>query len=543
MATATITPRRRLTIKPPEMGQLPETVRVEPKPLSRESLRAGKWVYIVDDSESMCLAEKRILDGPYKERVRYCTDPVKALAEAAELAKKGELHLLVLDMQMPGLSGGDLALRLSNLKGVRVPIVVVSGGQGHGKWAEFNAKLTGAHSMADLDEAAGEALSRTGRYPLGYVPKEDVVLHPERLVNGLDSMLRAQTMGARWEPKLLEMATTIETASALNIPEGKLDPLIVMASDEILAFVSANRAFQEKLRKAVSEEKPLPGKEQELKDLMDGGGGEWGIKNQFTSTWDHTYPEIRDSLVVRRMDIEHWAHGIMGSRGMQRYLNDLMGVCTCFDDKYDKDAPVRVLIDEEFGPAMERFKERFYSVSGRMIDLSHAEDMTVDTMAAELMGRAGKKGKLDFLKNADSKPLKVEGNRQALTESMQLAIDNACKAVAREDEGVVRLGLGRRRVLDIDHPDIRKHFIAKGYSDEDEIGFVEVSDNGPGFPEGVLEAWRGHKTVRRGGTGEPSQGLDLIRRRIRAVNGGDVAIDSSPQGSKVTLYFGMKPRE
>jgi signal transduction histidine kinase len=59
---------------------------------------------------------------------------------------------------------------------------------------------------------------------------------------------------------------------------------------------------------------------------------------------------------------------------------------------------------------------------------------------------------------------------------------------------------------------------------------VTVSDDGPGIPEGAVE--RG-----RSGVGSTGLGLDIARRTAEA-SGGSMRVDTSPQGTTVTLELG-----
>ncbi len=75
--------------------------------------RGSETVLLVEDEKSVCITTQIFLED-LGYNVLVAEDPKKALLLAAE--HRGEIHLLITDVIMPGMSGRDLANRLTELR-------------------------------------------------------------------------------------------------------------------------------------------------------------------------------------------------------------------------------------------------------------------------------------------------------------------------------------------------------------------------------------------------------------------------------------------
>ncbi len=78
-------------------------------------------IFVVDDDRSMCQATQRLLSAAGFQTRTFCS--AEALLESGSV---GEAACLVLDINLPGLSGFELATRLGGNGAREVPVVFVT---------------------------------------------------------------------------------------------------------------------------------------------------------------------------------------------------------------------------------------------------------------------------------------------------------------------------------------------------------------------------------------------------------------------------------
>jgi CheY-like chemotaxis protein len=99
------------------MSSMPAPSPIRPTPL------AGRHVLVVDDSRPMRLLTRRIL-----ELSGATVDQAETGEEALMKGVQPGYDLMLIDLELPGISGAAVAQRLRD-RGVRVPLIAVSGHQ------------------------------------------------------------------------------------------------------------------------------------------------------------------------------------------------------------------------------------------------------------------------------------------------------------------------------------------------------------------------------------------------------------------------------
>jgi two-component system, cell cycle sensor histidine kinase and response regulator CckA len=124
---------------------LPRFAPTPPAPIPEApSPERGEMVLVVDDEETLRTLMARILRGQ-GFTVLETSDPFHALRLAEEV--KADLSLLVTDVELPGLSGGELSERIESLcPGIRILLV-----SGYPQSAAVRAKVA-ARRVAFLDK-------------------------------------------------------------------------------------------------------------------------------------------------------------------------------------------------------------------------------------------------------------------------------------------------------------------------------------------------------------------------------------------------------
>lgn len=89
----------------------------EPAPGSTPAARTRKWILVVDDDPGV----RRLLTTVL-EATGYVVVAARDGLEATDLARQLRPHLVILDLRMPGMSGGELLRSLG-----QTPIIVLSG--------------------------------------------------------------------------------------------------------------------------------------------------------------------------------------------------------------------------------------------------------------------------------------------------------------------------------------------------------------------------------------------------------------------------------
>ena len=120
------------------LPRLVDTAKLSVPPLVVESIPRGtETILIVEDEEPL-----RMLARTCLESNGYSVLDAPHAAAALELARKqrGSIHLLLTDVVMPGMSGRELAERLSAQREIKV--LYMSG---------YNSDLTYHHGSLDLD--------------------------------------------------------------------------------------------------------------------------------------------------------------------------------------------------------------------------------------------------------------------------------------------------------------------------------------------------------------------------------------------------------
>lgn len=99
-------------------------------------------IVIVDDTEDVCFMLERIVDELYGEEVEIRT--FLSSQEAWDYVTHNEVHILISDLELPGLHGVDLLQKVSNLnRGIQT--IIVTGHEGFGM--EFECFMNGAEGF------------------------------------------------------------------------------------------------------------------------------------------------------------------------------------------------------------------------------------------------------------------------------------------------------------------------------------------------------------------------------------------------------------
>jgi CheY-like chemotaxis protein len=128
---------------------------------SEDHMADKKRILVIDDEEDICIYSKSILEKTKRFQVLFAT---KA-AEGINLAKTAQPNLIILDVFMPDMDGGDVANYLSNDKSTaHIPILF----------------LTALATKADVEESAGNIAGRQ------FLAKP---VTASELINRIDSIL------------------------------------------------------------------------------------------------------------------------------------------------------------------------------------------------------------------------------------------------------------------------------------------------------------------------------------------------------------------
>jgi CheY-like chemotaxis protein len=86
-------------------------------------MAARPRILVIDDEEDICIFSKSILERTDKFAVEYSTDA----AAGIQMAKTNQPDLILLDINMPGMDGGEVAQTLRDFKATSaIPIVFLT---------------------------------------------------------------------------------------------------------------------------------------------------------------------------------------------------------------------------------------------------------------------------------------------------------------------------------------------------------------------------------------------------------------------------------
>ncbi len=508
--------RRRAESSAGVAGELPGTLDT-PETLAgyRAALREGKSVYVVDDSRSTCESHKAVLDGPFAGQVSFQTDPGKAVDDVALRAAEGRVHALVLDMDMPAVSGREVAVRLAK-RGIFIPFVIVSGGQGSEETRRFLGAVSAAKSRQELESAVDARLKGTGGVAFAYVRKEDTVLAPGLLVDAVDAMLLAGRRGVS-NLDLMVKATKVEQPSLLGLGLGDKERICAGLADEALAMYSAHHRFSNRMDALAKAEKPQTGEKDRVKRDLKRLRDHWYFPD------DVSYEKIR-AAAEKKDDWGYFRHDLLGSRGMHGIFDAMRGLRHGFAEG----SGARAEVERQF-TLLTRLLVRFRNLEDRL------------TGYGQMSREVSKTVKV--LGSVEKVPLEVTGevsigddDGRILHMALSQAIVNAGHAVKGREGGRVIAELGRVRVADIGSERVRAILEGKGHGHESEVGYVAISDNGPGISQEIVEAWRRGEEVTSTKTGVRAEGIALMRDVMGDIDGA-ADLENTGSGTKATLYF------
>ena len=497
-------------------GELPGTLEAsEALERYRAGLREDKSVYVVDDSRSTCESHKAVLDGPFAGRVSFETDPGKAVDDVALRAAKGQVHALVLDMDMPTVSGRELAVRLAE-RGIFIPFVIVSGGQGSEETRRFLGAVSASKSRQELESLVDARLKGTGGVAFAYVRKEDTVLEPRLLLDAVDAMLLAGRKGVS-NLDLMVKATKVEQPSLLGLGLGEKERICASLADEALAMYSAHNRFINRMEDFAKTDKPLPGEEdtvgRDLKRLRD----HWYFPD------DVSYEKVK-AAAEKKEEWGYFRHELLGSRGMHGIFDAMQGLKHGFPEGSGAKAEV----ERQF-TLLTRLLVRFRRLEDKLT--GYGEMAREVSKSVTVLGRVEKV------------PLEVTGevsigddDGRILHIALSQAIVNAGHAVAGKEGGKVLAELGKVKVADISSERVRGILAGRGYKPDYEVGFVAVTDNGPGIRQDIVDAWRRGVEVTSTMTGVKAEGIALMRDVMGDIDGA-AELGNYGSGTKATLYF------
>ncbi|MDD5112133.1 MAG: hypothetical protein PHG85_06280 [Candidatus Altiarchaeota archaeon] len=502
----------------------------------REKLRLGRHFFVVDDSRDACDMHMRALSGPFGGRGGFETDSRKALDSIAQRASKGELDVLVVDMDMPDLSGRELLLNLAK-RGVYVPFVIVSGGQGSDETRAFMSQVSGAGNVRDLQAAVDRRLKQTGGLAFTYLRKEDVALRPELLLDAVDAMLLAGGRKAE-NLDLLVRATKPEMPDFKSLPKDARERLFASMSDACLNWVALHGRFLKDLDETLATATVPAGKVESVKRARD------KISWRFQDPDEYSYDKL---VKMDARELGDFEHDLFGSQGVTTVFNNIELIRLAGLTFQDKGGAERMhALFEGYTTAAMMFKDRFGFIQ-QDLKLAAGGLEAVDLRVAATMTAPDLGVKLGYdIANDRADVPTIEINKKELGSleiSLKQALVNAGRAVEGKSGGKVSMVPGVSTVDGLQDAGVKAHFRNRGYGEGENIASLTIKDNGPGMPAAVLEAWHSGGEIHRGGGGEKSQGLGLMRESAGSVNDGRVVIESSPDGTAVTFYFAEKLKD
>jgi len=493
-----------------------------------KTLREGKSILAVDDHPNSLKMVEFMLNDSFSGKIQTETDPQKALETIVQSEFGTKPDVLILDMDMPGMTGREFLLKLAQEHHIFIPTVILSGGQGTGEIRKLLASISKAVTKQQLETIVDNTLERTGGLALTYLPKEDAALHPELLVQAIDVMLLA----GRRQISNLELLLGSEQSSKLVCEDETLaqdrKQLLSELADMFLFHISRitelKNAFVEKQKalKDVSEKDA-----NELKDFC----------SLLTfNPYDFNY-DMLDALVTNIKFYATAMHTFRGSRGiagivgsrkliypklhwkpdeekefdakLMSYMQDALRDCWNFD------CTISSFFEKGFCLSL-LFKSLYYSCSSNKEDYLTVKGNAIDDI--------------------------IYGNVTPLKFAIEQAVTNAKQAVAKQDDKKITIEYGTQCISEMD-PKVQEHFTACGHPSDEKIALVTVSDNGPGIDPEIVQKWEQRETVISTKTGLPGTGLSLMRELIESSNDGMVTIASSPDGTVVQFVFGVGKEE
>lgn len=474
----------------------------------RSKLREGAGVFVLDDSPSVCESLKRVLDSPFGGRVSVQTDPVKALDEVAAKAVSGESSVLLLDMDMPGLSGRRFVNALYD-RGLTLPFVIVSGGQGSAETRSFLSQVGSARSRHELEAAVDERLEATGGAAFTYIRKEDVAADPDLLLAAVDSMLLARRKGVARIDGLLAAEEAGPAPAAIDDAEkGKA---YAGLADIVFSMTVEHSQLLRELGLFMKDAKPNKGQEKFLDESVDRVRSVYGYMGRFDYATVSSFQDTRS--------FGNFRHDILGSKGLSNSIDAMHCVRMCFDGgEWEK--PARDLL-ERYQNNLARQYVRFRKLEDRLFPGGELRRRVEETV--KYMGRS-----LGVDMDIGGSAFVSDDGQRLLSIALKQALVNAQQA---NPGAKVAAEVGLIKVADIPSERVRGTF-----SGLPEVGYVSVEDMGPGIGEAQLESFRRGEDVTSTKTGQKGMGLALMRGCMEDIDGA-TEIENTGRGTKVTLYF------
>jgi hypothetical protein len=498
-------------------------------PPNLEILRKGAHIYMVDDHESSHRMVKMLLGESFPGIIAGELDPQKALKIIPDLCSRGEIDVLVLGLDGSKYSGTRLLAGMTQGKHA-VPTVFLFGGQG---MEEASLLLSALCSAENKQRASNSQVPQSliGSM-LTFVSKEDAVQDPNIFKRAVDAMLIA-SQDKQFDLETLEVVL-IEQAMCHPVLDPKRRAVFSLASDAFLTNILAANIICQQL----SDLKVTLGSYPNLIVYINNLLSHLSFNIEY-----YGYYGLREQIT----DMDSWIrvrHEILGSNG----LATAAAIVSAFEDKYqitDTTAGPVGNLQEIFGRVRqlyERMCKDCVLINAECASMFEngfwLEKYIHDFIGVRLVVHGLTKQKSLTKKSTPE----IQGSAVALHQALDIAVTNAIHAVSERENPNISVDCGIVAPGEMT-PDVAHHFAEKEYGEEDVIVRVSVSDNGPGVPDHILSAWRNHESFISTKTGIEAQGLTLMRDGIEGFNDGMVTIDTSSEGTKVTFYFGAKPKE
>lgn len=499
-----------------------------------EALRENAHIFLIDDSLSFCESTRDYLETFFPGRVDFATDPATAVEIIAQRAAKGLVNVLVVDMDMSPLTGKQLIEELDR-RGIKLPFVILSGRQGSFLSAEFIEELHAAQSREELEAAVQKRLEATAGRPFSFVRKERFVMQPQILQLSVDAMLLASRhtdmkLNAMLEQELSDMSVPVadREAASEDLRESRRTLCAGMA-DECQAFALRLVEGHRKLLSLLTETE----REEHAEKL--------GEMLELALIYSELYRF--DDVLENSYDVDRcwgrYRHNAMGSRGLSKVFMMLGSLGSQIDGRNGEGGRPEVKrYTREFQELSQEFARRFEMMESRLYALNQMEAsgyVDVRTMISTFSSASLRKGAAIETTGA----LNLEVNPSLLGDLIELPVQNALNAVENPSDHPFELNLGEKKVSEFPE-ELRVALEAKGHAPDAQLGFIEIEDRGPGYPQEVLDAWRERKEILRASTGTPCQGLALMRELVEDTFNGAVSISNGEAGAKVLMVLGVR---
>ena len=468
-----------------------------------EVLRQDKRIFILDDHSSSIRLAQRILapNFPGVDQIESETDPVQAVETIAQKAAAGKIDVLVLDMDMPQMTGKEVIIALAK-RNVFVPTVVFSGGQGNEISCSLLASISCVKNRGEVAAMVDQMVAENHGMAITYVRKESVVIDPELLCNAVDAMLIA---GER-RVNNLNLLFNVDQVNQPTPVLGRVEAIYARIADECLTFIYDHNIFTAKAMAVYTErltEIHDPELRAEMAEIID--------DLLILDPYEYSYGELIQIRDSRSWDMKR--HRLMGNSGLTGYYSQMEELTSQFGN-------TDFSIDEYEMQIFLRFRKAFTQAEHQLWLAFRNETSAADTVELALVLTGEETGcqvsKIEDFVFADPDDL-IPG-------IIEEAITNARCAVRGKEHSNVQISLGKKE------------------SNGAKVGYICVQDNGDGIPPQIIEAWEKDGEITSTKTGQNAKGLKLMKANA-AKAGAVMSIDTGPDGTKIYFLFPLKDSE